>query len=58
MKLWTIQPYCVYELMQKEGVYRCEPKKVNSYKNGVDLQMHMIGFLNKWKKELEIHLKE
>ncbi len=27
MKLWTVQPYCVYELIQKEGVYRCKPQK-------------------------------
>lgn len=27
MRLWTVQPYCVYELLQKEGVYRCDPKK-------------------------------
>lgn len=23
MRLWTIQPYCVYELLQKDGIYRC-----------------------------------
>ncbi len=27
MKLWTVQPYCVYELIQKEGVYRCNANK-------------------------------
>lgn len=25
MTLWTVQPYCVYELLQLEGVYRCNP---------------------------------
>lgn len=30
MKLWTIQPYCVYELLQRNGVYRCDPK-VNDF---------------------------
>lgn len=27
MKLWTVQPYCIYELIQKEGIYRCNLKK-------------------------------
>lgn len=25
MKLWTVHPYCVYELIQTKGFYRCEP---------------------------------
>lgn len=24
MRLWTVQPYSVYELIQKEGIYRCD----------------------------------
>lgn len=24
MRLWTIQPYCVYELIQANGIYRCD----------------------------------
>lgn len=27
MKLWTVQPYCVYEVIQKEGVYKCDSSK-------------------------------
>ncbi len=27
MKLWTVQPYCIYELIQKEGVYKCDSSK-------------------------------
>lgn len=26
MRLWTVQPYCVYELIQRKGIYRCKPK--------------------------------
>lgn len=29
MRLWTIQSFDIYELMQKEGVYRCNPSKSN-----------------------------
>lgn len=41
MRVWTVQPYSIYELIQKEGVYRCNPQKsefiqewdfVNAYK--------------------------
>ena len=27
MRLWTVQPYCIYELIQKDGVYRCDITK-------------------------------
>lgn len=26
MKLWTVQPYNVYEIIQREGVYQCKPE--------------------------------
>lgn len=26
MVLWTIQPYNVYEEIQKKNLYRCDPK--------------------------------
>ncbi len=26
MLLWTIQPYCVYELLRLKGIYRCNPE--------------------------------
>lgn len=25
MRLWTVQPYCVYEIIRTEGIYRCNP---------------------------------
>lgn len=25
MRLWTIHPYCIYELIQSKGIYRCKP---------------------------------
>lgn len=27
MTLWTIQEYSVFKMMEKEGVYRCDPRK-------------------------------
>jgi len=26
MRLWTVQPYCVYETLQSDGIFRCIPE--------------------------------
>lgn len=36
MRLWTIQPYHVYELMQRERIYRCESKKSENLEIGTE----------------------
>lgn len=41
MKLWTVQSFYVYELMQKEGIYRCNPEKCNL--------LEYSGFTNAYK---------
>lgn len=51
MRLWTLQPYRVYELIQNEGVYRCDINK-SSF---VEMEEFMNAYewiINQMKKRI------
>ena len=52
MKLWTMQPVEVYDLLMQDGVFRCDPTKVGE-PSFIDRYGWIVEKLNKKDNEPE-----